>query len=148
MIVQGSISENEDLSKDRYAANSRIERTAVVEELKQQGRQSQLLGQGTDSADFLLSTNLIESGKHIDSEPYNDASEKIVCSVIRNDIITGSQDDDALAESVIAIQAQNTDGVTHQIRQTFFTAARCSGATRTSSPCSAQSGIGGKPGQN
>ena len=110
MIVQGSISENEDLSKDRYAANSRIERTAVVEELKQQDKQSQLLGQGTDSADFLLSANLIESGKHLDSEPYNDASEKIVCSVIRNDIITGSHDDNALAESVIAIQTQNTDG--------------------------------------
>ncbi|EFO64119.1 Hypothetical protein GLP15_425 [Giardia lamblia P15] len=107
MIVQGSISENKDLSGDRYLVNSKLGKKTVIKTMKQQEEQCQSLKQTTEDASLFLSADLLESKQPIDHEVYSNTTEKIVCSVIKNDAIVDIQDEDALAESAITIQPQD-----------------------------------------
>lgn len=107
MIVQGSISENEDLSKDRYLARGKLEGEVIAQTATQQEKGHQLPKQVTESAALFLTADLLESKQSIDHEVCSSTAERIVCSVIRNDVVAGVQDEDALAESAITMQPQD-----------------------------------------
>lgn len=98
MIVQGSVSENDDLSKGRYTADNKIAK--VEGHCRPPEHEPKETG-------LFLSTSISDSEKPpADSDLYVSTSGQIVCSVIRNDVAAGLQDD-ILAESVIAMHPQS-----------------------------------------
>lgn len=108
MIVQGSLSEAEDLSAVRYRVEDKVEKSSNAENPERWKEHCQSLGHGSEGTGLFLSAGISEIEKSlVGSEPFNSVSGQIACSVIRNDVVTGPQSDSILAESVIATRPQN-----------------------------------------